>query len=133
MELRFRNQNRTAGFVLYESIAVQRIGDSDVVPVSIGGVEGEMFEDEERQLLSLAWPGNGVSFALIAFMSGALTKDEVMRIAESTLSLPAGIGPGKLSGEITGLDSSDRVTLRLERYSPEAGGGIVLLAADVEG
>ncbi len=83
--MRFANADDSAELVLFESIAVSSMGSSRAVPIAIGGVEGMMAEDEERGFLSLAWPGEGIGYLLTAFMTGTFTKDEVIRIAESTL------------------------------------------------
>ena len=85
IELYFQNTDGSARFILYESIAVTGIGESGAVPISIGQVTGEMLEDEERQLLTLAWPGDGIGYVLIAFMNATLTKDDVIKVAESTM------------------------------------------------
>ncbi len=81
--LRYANADESATFVLYESIVGSSMGDGDVSEVKIGGVEGQMAEDEERRFITMTWPGKDIGFLLTAYMTGLLTRDEVMRIAES--------------------------------------------------
>lgn len=81
--LQFANADSSATFVLYESIAGSSMGDVDVSTINIGGVDGQIAEDEERRFITMTWSGKEIGFLLTAYMTGTLTRDEVMRIAES--------------------------------------------------
>ncbi len=81
--LRFANADVSATFVLYESFSGASLGAGNVSRVDIGGAEGELGEDEERRFISMTWRGKDIGFLLTAYMTGTLTRDEVMRIAES--------------------------------------------------
>ena len=81
--LRFANADESATFVLYESIAGSSLGSANVSNIDVGKMEGQMVEDEELKFLTIAWPGDGIGFLLTGYLTGTLTRDEIMRIAES--------------------------------------------------
>ncbi|MCH7706675.1 MAG: hypothetical protein IIB33_06470 [Chloroflexi bacterium] len=59
------------------------LGDTNVSSVDVGEVQGHMVEDEELRFLTIAWPGKEIGFLLTGYITGTLTRNEVMRIAES--------------------------------------------------
>ena len=81
--LRFANADESATFVLYESIAGSSLGSANVSNIDVGKMEGQMVEDEELKFLTIAWPGDGIGFLLTGYLTDTLTRDEIMRIAES--------------------------------------------------
>ena len=81
--LRFANADESATFVLYESIAGSSLGSANVSSIDVGKMKGQMVEDEELKFLTIAWPGDGIGFLLTGYLTGTLTRDEIMRIAES--------------------------------------------------
>lgn len=90
VELHFGKADGTTSLILTESIAVPHIGSPGAQPIAIGGVDGEILEGileaNQVRFLSLTWPGDGIGYALMAFMAGELSREEVIRIAESTLT-----------------------------------------------
>ena len=81
--LRFANADESATFVLYESIAGSSLGSANVSSIDVGKMKGQMVEDEELKFLTIAWPGDGIGFLLTGYLTGTLTRDEIMRIAAS--------------------------------------------------
>ena len=81
--LRFTNADGTATIVLYESMAGTSLGTANVSRVDVGGVEGQSVEDQEQRFLTIAWPGEEIGYLLTGYLTGKLTRDEIMRIAES--------------------------------------------------
>lgn len=80
--IRYRNQNDPSNLIDYTTKAAQVIiGDSDTQDLMIQGVEGQILEYPDKEIIALSWYKNKTNHFIIS--KGNITKEEILKFAES--------------------------------------------------